>query len=62
MCNIDPTLYGHIMLEREQAELAFERYKKLIKMIEEQSEEPRDSVSDSDSAQANGCVADRADL
>ena len=36
MRNIDPTLYGHIMLEREQAELAFERYKKLIKMIEEQ--------------------------
>jgi hypothetical protein len=45
MGNIDPTLYGRIMLERKQAEqlynlkrleIAFERYKKRIKTIEEQ--------------------------
>ena len=45
MDNIDPTLYGRILLARKQAEqlynikrleIAFERYKKRIKTIEEQ--------------------------
>ena len=45
MYNVDPTLYGRIMLERKQVEqlynmkrmeIAFKRYKKRVKTIEEQ--------------------------